>query len=580
MNIMQIDKVIMDRVNSWLTGGYDEQTKCQIREMLQNNSAEVVESFYKNLEFGTGGLRGKMGVGTNRMNIYTVGGATQGLANYLKEVFKDLPEIKVAVACDSRNNSAMFSKTVANVFAANGIKVFLFESLRPTPELSFTIRHFGCQSGVVVTASHNPKIYNGYKAYWDDGGQVVAPHDKNIINHVNSIKSIEDIKWTGGEKNITIIGDDVDRVYLGKIKDLSLSPDIIKQHSDLKIVYTSIHGSGYRLVPHILKEYGFSNVFTVKEQMVPNGNFPTVVNPNPEEPTAMKMGIDMADSVGASLLIATDPDADRIGVAVRDSSGKMILLNGNQTASIVTYYLLTRMKELGRLHGGEFIVKTVVTTDLLVKIAKSFGVDYYNVLTGFKFIASKIKELEGKSKYICGGEESYGFLIGDFVRDKDAISCSAMVCEAAAWAASNGITLYDLLVDIYVEYGFFKEGLLSITKEGKSGAEEIIAMMSSIRNNPPHVICGENVITIADYEKRTSLNVKTGVITKIEYPVSDVLQFITDGDTIVSMRPSGTEPKIKFYFGVREALPSKNDFEKVNQKAIDKIERIKKEMNL
>lgn len=577
---MQIDKSIMDRVNSWLNGDYDAQTKEQIREMLLNNPSEIVESFYKNLEFGTGGLRGKMGVGTNRMNIYTVGSATQGLANYLKEEFKALPEIKVAVACDSRNNSDLFSRTVANVFAANGIKVFLFDSLRPTPELSFTIRHLGCQSGVVVTASHNPKIYNGYKAYWNDGGQVVEPHDKNIIDHVNNIKSIGDIKWSGGEKNITIIGEDIDEVYLDKIKALSLSPDIIKKHSDLKIVYTPIHGSGYKLLPEILKEYGFSNVYTVADQMVPDGNFPTVVNPNPEEPTAMKMGIDMANSVGASLLLATDPDADRIGVAVRNSAGEMILLNGNQTASIVTYYLLTRMKELGRLTGSEFIVKTVVTTDLLVKIAKSFGVDHYNVLTGFKFIAGKIKELEGKSKYICGGEESYGFLIGDFVRDKDAISCGAMVCEAAAWAQSKGITLYELLVDIYKEYGFFKEGLLSITKEGKSGADEIKAMMHTIRMNPPTTICGEKVITIADYEKRVSLDVKTGVTTKIEYPVSDVLQFITDGDTIVSMRPSGTEPKIKFYFGVREALASKDDFDKVNQKAVEKIDKIKTELKL
>ncbi|MFI3321012.1 MAG: phospho-sugar mutase [Rikenellaceae bacterium] len=577
---MQIEKSIMERVDVWLNGNYDAQTKEEIKNLLNENPQEIIESFYKTLEFGTGGLRGKMGVGSNRMNIYTVGCATQGLANYLKEVFSDLEQIKVAVACDSRNNSDVFSKTVAEIFAANGIKVYLFESLRPVPELSFTIRHLGCQSGVVVTASHNPKIYNGYKAYWNDGGQVTEPHDRLIIDAVNAIHSVDEVKWSGNSENITIIGEDVDVAYLDKIKALSLSPDAISAHGDIKVVYSPIHGSGYKLVPRALKECGFTNVYTVEEQMTPDGNFPTVDSPNPEEAGALSLAIAKANEVGASLVFATDPDADRLGVAVRDSKGDMILLNGNQTASILTYYILNCMNEQSKLKGDEYIVKTIVTTELLTKIAASFGVECDNVLTGFKFIANIIKSKEGKKTYICGGEESYGFSIGDFVRDKDSISSSVMVCEAAAWAASKGMTLYDLLVEIYTKYGFFREGLLSITKEGKSGAEQIKEMMSSMRANPLTEICGEKVIKIADYKTRVITNVTTGETENITYPVSDVLQYMTDGDTIVSMRPSGTEPKIKFYFGVREALDSVSEFDAVNAKALAKIEAIKKELGL
>ena len=572
---MEIEKYIMDRANTWLNGDYDVETKNKVRELIESDPAEVVECFYKTLEFGTGGLRGKMGVGTNRMNIYTVGAATQGLANYLKIEFGDLPEIKVAIACDSRNNSDLFSKTVANIFAANGFKVFLFEALRPTPELSFAIRHLGCQSGVVVTASHNPKIYNGYKAYWNDGGQVVAPHDTNIIDEVNAVKGVEDIKWSGSEDNITIIGEDIDKIYLAEIAKLSLSPEAIKQNSDMKIVYTSIHGTGITLIPRALREAGFTNVNVVKEQEEPSGDFPTVISPNPEEATAFKMALDLANEIDASLAIATDPDADRIGVAVRDNKGEMIILNGNQTASIVTYYILTRMKELGRLTGNEFIIKTIVTTDLLIKIADSFSVNHYDVLTGFKYIASVIKEQEGKSKFICGGEESYGFLIGDFVRDKDAISCATIVCEAAAWAATKGQSLYELLVDIYSKYGFYKEGLLSIVKEGKSGAEQIAAIMDNMRANPLTCIDGEKVVEIKDYKTSTKVNVVTGESTAIDQLTSDVLQYITDQGTIVSMRPSGTEPKIKFYFGVREVFEGVEQFEGANNKAVERIARIK-----
>ncbi|MFI3315119.1 MAG: phospho-sugar mutase [Rikenellaceae bacterium] len=577
---MQIDNSIMERVNVWLNGNYDIQTKEQINNLIENDKQELVESFYKTMEFGTGGLRGKMGVGSNRMNKYTVGCATQGLANYLLEVYGAGAEIKVAVACDSRNNSDVFSKTVAQIFAANSIKVYLFDSLRPVPELSFAIRHLGCQSGVVITASHNPKVYNGYKAYWNDGGQVTEPHDTNIIKAVNAITSVDEVKWSGNEEDITIISEDVDAAYLKEVKALSLSSDAIKEFGDIKIVYSPIHGSGYKLVPRALKESGFTNIFTVEEQMTPNGDFPTVESPNPEEAGALKMAIAKADEVGASLVFATDPDADRLGVAVRDNNGDMILLNGNQTAAILTNYILERKNALAQLTGSEFIVKTVVTTDLMTKIAASYNVACMNVLTGFKYIAKVIKENEGKLQYICGGEESYGFSVGDFVRDKDSISSSVMVCEVAAWAASQGKTLYQYMIDVYVKYGFFKEGLISITKEGKSGAEEIKEMMCSMRENPLTSICGEKVIKIADYKKREIYNVESGTTTPINYPVSDVLQYITESDTIVSMRPSGTEPKIKFYFGVREPLSSAEEFESVNVKALEKIDKIKAELKL
>ena len=576
---MENEKSVQERVESWLSGSYDEKTKEQIRYLIANDPKELNESFYKNLEFGTGGLRGIMGVGTNRMNIYTVGMATQGLANYLKKEFKDT-QIKVAVAFDCRNNSDLFAKTTANIFAANGFKVYLFDSLRPTPELSFTIRHFGCQSGVVITASHNPKKYNGYKAYWNDGAQVTAPHDTNIIQEVNKIQNIDEVKWKGNEENITIIGKEIDKIYLDKVASLSLSPEAIAKHKDIKIVYTPLHGSGTVLVPEALKMYGFENVYSIAEQSKPDGNFPTVTSPNPEEASALKMAIEKAEEIGADLVIATDPDADRIGIAIRNDKNQIVLLNGNQTGSILTYYLLRRWKELGKLNGKQFIVKTIVTSDLFAQITKSFNVEYYNVLTGFKFIASVIRENEGKKQYIGGGEESYGYLIGDFVRDKDSVSASAMIAETMAWDKTQGMSLYDLLINIYLEYGFFKEGLLSIVREGQEGAEEIKRIMTEFRNNPPKELVGSKVIVIDDYKLRKSYNLQSGTTTDITLPVSDVLQFITEDNTIVSIRPSGTEPKIKFYFGVRETLHTKEEFDSVYKKADEKIERIKAELKI
>ena len=576
---MEIEKNVQEKINAWLTGPYDERTKEEIRDMQQHDLKELNESFYKNLEFGTGGLRGIMGAGTNRMNKYTVGMATQGLANYLKKEFPG-QTIKVAVAHDCRNNSSFFARITAEIFAANGFVVYLFDALRPTPELSFTIRHLGCQSGVVITASHNPKKYNGYKAYWSDGAQVIAPHDTNIIAEVNKIRSIDDVIWSGHEENIKIIGKEVDEAYLKQVAQLTLSPDSIARNADIRIVYTPIHGTGIMLVPEALKRAGFKNVFTVKEQCVTDGNFPTVVSPNPEEPSALKLALELADKERADLVLATDPDADRIGIAVRNDKGEMVLLNGNQTGSLLTYYLLRRWKELGRITGTQYIVKTVVTSDLFARIAESFGVEYYNVLTGFKFIASVIRENEGKKQYIGGGEESYGYLIGDFVRDKDAVSSSVMIAEAMAWAKDNGMSLYDMLIDIYVKYGYFKESLVSIVKEGKEGAEAIKAMMHDFRINPPRSIAGSKVIRIADYERRKEQDLVTGETKAIDLPVSDVLQFVTEDQTVVSMRPSGTEPKIKFYFSVREELPSKECFDEAEQAAAEKIEAVKKDLKL
>ena len=576
---MEIEASVQEKINSWLNGPYDDQTKAEIREMQAHDLKELNESFYKNLEFGTGGLRGIMGAGTNRMNKYTVGMATQGLANYLKQEFPQ-QTIKVAVAHDCRNNSSFFARITAEIFAANGFTVYLFDALRPTPELSFAIRYLGCQSGVVITASHNPKKYNGYKAYWSDGAQVIAPHDTNIIAEVNKIQSIDDVVWSGHEENIKIIGKEVDEAYLKQVAQLTLSPDSIARNADIRIVYTPIHGTGIMLVPEALKRAGFKNVFMVKEQCVTDGNFPTVVSPNPEEPSALKLALALADKEQADLVLATDPDADRIGIAVRNDKGVMVLLNGNQTGSLLTYYLLRRWKELGRITGSQYIVKTVVTSDLFARIAESFGVEYYNVLTGFKFIASVIRDNEGKKQYIGGGEESYGYLIGDFVRDKDAISSSVMIAEAMAWAKDNGMSLYDMLIDIYLKYGYFKENLVSIVKEGKEGAEAIKAMMHSFRVQPPQSLAGSKVIKIVDYEQRKEHDLVTGTTKDIDLPVSDVLQFITEDQTVVSMRPSGTEPKIKFYFSVREELLSKEQFEEAEQAATRKIELIKKDLNL
>ena len=540
LNFNFMENNYLDIAKQWLGADYDEQTRKEVQNLIDNDPKELEESFYRMLEFGTGGLRGIMGVGTNRMNKYTVGMATQGVANYLKQNFKDLPQISVAVSYDSRNNSADFAQITANVFAANGIKVYLFDSLRPVPELSYSIRHFKCQGGVMVTASHNPKEYNGYKAYWEDGAQVTAPHDTNIIAEVRKITSPSQVKFTGGEENIQMVGADVDACYLNDISTLLLSPESVKNHADLKMVYTPLHGTGITLVPKILAKMGFSNVSLVEEQLVSDGNFPTVKSPNPEENSALEMAVALAEKVGADLVMATDPDADRVGIAVRDNQGKITLLNGNQTASLLSYYLLRRWKELGKLNENTYMVKTIVTTELLAAMAKAYGVKMYNVLTGFKFIASVIRENEGKATFIGGGEESYGYNAGEFVRDKDAVVACALVAECAAWCADQGKTLYQLLQDIYAEFGEYKESLLSLTKKGKAGLEEIAQMMVNYRENPPKEIGGSPVVKIIDYNKPE----ETGL------PKSNVLQFYTEDGSVVSIRPSGTEPKIKFYFGV------------------------------
>lgn len=576
---MNIDKSILEKVNSWLEGDYDATTKQTIRELLENNPNEITESFYKSLEFGTGGLRGLMGVGSNRMNIYTVGMATQGLANFLMEHFKN-QELKVAVAYDNRNNNTLFANTVANVFAANGFKVYMFSDIRPTPELSFAIRELGCQSGVMITASHNPKEYNGYKAYWCDGGQVVEPNDLNIIKEVDKISSIDQVKWEGNSENITMLGEEMDNKYLAYVKSLSLSPEAVKQHADLKIVYTPIHGTGVKIMPEALKGYGFNNVILVKEQCVIDGNFPTVIHPNPEDPAAMKMAIDLANEVGADIVMASDPDADRLAVGIRDDENKIVLLNGNQTAALLTYYLLKRWSDNNKLTGKEFIVKTIVTSNLISDIADSFNVEYYNVLTGFKWIANVIRENEGKKKYIAGGEESYGFMIGDAVRDKDSISAGAMMAETMAWALSNGSNLYEMLIDLYIQYGLYHEDLVNISKYGISGAKEIADMMTKYRNNPHTTLGGSKVIYVYDYKNSTKRNTETGEVTTIDLPKSDVLQYETADKTLVSMRPSGTEPKIKFYFSVREELLRREDYKETVKKAQAKVEQIKKEFGV
>jgi len=569
---------VKSRAQAWLNGNYDAETKKEVKNLIDNNEQELIESFYRDLEFGTGGLRGIMGVGTNRMNIYTVGAATQGLSNYLIKKFGDLKQIKVAIAHDSRNNSRFFAETTAKIFAGNGFKVYLFDSLRPTPELSFAIRHFGCQSGVVITASHNPKEYNGYKAYWDDGGQVIAPHDKNIIDEVLKIKSVDEIKFNGNEQNIEIIGAEIDEIYIEKIKALSLSPDVIERQKDMKIVYTPIHGTGVKLVPMSLKKFGFINIFNVPEQDISDGNFPTVHSPNPEETAALSMAIKKAESIDADIVMATDPDADRVGVAVKDKSGKFFILNGNQTASLLINYLLTKWDEKGKLKGKEYIVKTIVTTELLADIALKYKVPCYDVLTGFKFIAEIIKEQEGKATFIGGGEESYGYLAGEFVRDKDAIIACALIAETAAWAKDQGKSMFEMLLEIYKEYGFYKESLLSVTKKGKEGAEEIQQLMKTYRTNPPESINGSKVIKIADYQLQETVNISTGTKSKIAMPKSNVLQLFTEDGSKISIRPSGTEPKIKFYFGVKGKLNSTDDFEKVGKELDQRINNIKKDL--
>ncbi len=577
---LNIDESAKQNATAWLNGEYDEATKQAIRNMAEQNPNELNESFYRNLEFGTGGLRGIMGVGTNRMNKYTVAMATQGLANYVKKVNPNENELRAAVSHDSRNHSREFAEITANVLAANGYKVYLFDGMRPTPELSFAVRHFKCHTGVMVTASHNPKEYNGYKAYWSDGCQLTAPHDTAVIDEVLKIKSIADVKMSGGEKNITIIGEDVDKVYLNRVEANSLNPELIKKHHDVKIVYTPLHGTGITLIPRMLKQLGFTNVNIVEAQAIPDGNFPTTPSPNPEEHAAMKMAVDLAKEIDADIVFASDPDADRVGVAVKRPDGEWMLLNGNQTMSVLIYYIVKQWQEKKMLTGNEFMVKTIVTSELPADIATRAGIKIYDVLTGFKFIGAKIKELEGIETFIAGGEESYGYMIGDFVRDKDAVAACSMIAEIAAWARENGKTFFDVLVDIYKEYGFYKEGLVSVVRKGKSGAEEIQQMMRDYRSNPPVEIDGEKVVCIKDYQTHESKDLLSGKITTLDLPKSNVLQFFTDHGNKVTVRPSGTEPKIKFYFGVKGELCCKGSFDQTNTALDGKIESIKKSMNL
>lgn len=569
---------IAKKVNSWLEGNFDTDTKKAIAEMQQNNPDELADSFYKNLEFGTGGLRGLMGVGTNRMNKYTVGMATQGYANYLKQCFPD--GVSVAIAHDSRNNSRFFAETTANVFAANGIKVYLFEALRPTPELSFAIRHLKCQGGVVCTASHNPKEYNGYKAYWNDGSQLVPPHDKNVIKEVDKILSVDDVKWSGGEVNISMLGEDMDDAYINMVKGLSVYPEVIAKHSDMKIVYTPIHGTGITLMPQVLKAFGFNNVHIVKEQSEPDGNFPTVVYPNPEESEAMSYGLKLAEQLDADILSGTDPDADRIAIGVKDSNGKWVLMNGNQTAVLAFNYLMEARKAKGIAQPNDMVITTIVTTPMIDAIAKGNGVSCYRVLTGFKWIAEMIRQKEGKENYIIGGEESFGLMIGDQIRDKDGISAVALLCEMAAYEKEKGRSLYEKMIDLYVQFGLYKEHLISITKKGMDGQQQIAAMMESYRNNPPKAINGSNVVQLLDYELQKGTNPQTGEEWPIELPKSNVLQFILADGSSISARPSGTEPKIKFYFSVNTKLNTAAEFEKVNGELDEKIKAIIGDMKL
>jgi len=575
-----MEPAIQSKIDSWLNGPYDEETKTEIRRLTESGETEALsDAFYRDLEFGTGGLRGIMGVGSNRMNQYTLGAATQGLSNYLKKSFPN-EQVKVAIAHDSRNNSPEFARIVADVFSANDIKVYFFEALRPTPELSFAIRHLGCHSGVVLTASHNPKEYNGYKAYWNDGGQVVAPHDKNIINEVNAITSITDIKFESKEENIQIIGPEVDEAYISMVAGLAVNKDAITRQKDLKIVYTPIHGTGITLVPKVLERIGFTNVTIVEEQATPNGNFPTVVYPNPEEKEAMNLAMQKAQEIDADLVLATDPDADRVGIAVKNLNGEFVLLNGNQTGSLLVYYLIKAWHDAGKLTGKEFIAYTIVTTDLIGEVAKKYGVKYYQTLTGFKYIAEVIRSLEGKEKFIGGGEESYGYLVGDAVRDKDAVASCAMIAEMAAAAKDQGKSLYQLMISMYQEFRFYKEDLISLTKKGQRGQQEIAEMMQELRQNPPKQINNSEVVEMRDYKSGIITKVASGEEQPFEMERSNVLQFITADGSKISARPSGTEPKIKFYFSVNESLASAEEFDSVNQQLTQRIQDIIADMKL
>jgi len=579
------DKELLNKVlakaDEWITGDYDADVKEKVQSMLDNpDKTELMESFYKDLEFGTGGLRGIMGAGTNRVNKYTIGGATQGLSNYLLREFSNLPEIKVVIAHDCRNNSRKFAQITADVFSANGIKVYLFEDLRPTPEVSYAIRKLGCQSGVMLTASHNPKEYNGYKAYWEDGAQVTPPHDANIINEVNKVKA-SDIKFNGNPQLIESLGEDMDNQFIEALKEVLLSPEAVKRHHDIGIVYTPIHGTGVKIVPQALRAYGFTNIINVPEQDVVSGDFPTVISPNPEEPAAMAMAVKRGLETGAELVFATDPDADRFGAGVRDDNGQFVLLNGNQTMIILVYYLVTRWRELGKLTGTEYTVRTIVTSELTQVISERNGIEMFECYTGFKWIASVMRELEGKRKYIGGGEESYGFLAEDFVRDKDSVSAAALFAEIAAWCKDNGRTIYQMLQDIYIEYGFSKEKGISVVKKGMSGAQEIQAMMDNFRNNPIKLLAGSAVVKINDFETLETKDVVTDQVSKLDMPTtSNVLQYFTEDKTKVSIRPSGTEPKIKFYIETKATLSSREDYDKVNAEVDKKIDQICQDLGI
>ncbi len=571
------------KAQSWLDdAGYDAETKAEVRRMLDaEDKTELIESFYKDLEFGTGGLRGIMGAGSNRMNIYTVGAATQGLANYLHEAFPDMPQISVVVGHDVRHNSRKFAEIVADIFSANGIKVYLFENFRPTPELSFAIRELGCQSGVNITASHNPKEYNGYKAYWSDGAQIIAPHDVNIIDNVNRIKSVSEIKFKGNPALIEIIGEDMDRRFLEAIKGLSLDPEVIKRHADLKIVYTPIHGTGVKLVPDSLRNYGFTNIIHVPEQDIPSGDFPTVDSPNPENPSAMAMAIAKAKEVNADLVVASDPDADRIGCVIRDNNGEYQLINGNQIVMILLNYIMRRNRELGLLKGNEYVVKTIVTTETIKAIAHNQNVKMYDCYTGFKWIASVIRDLEGTMRYLGGGEESYGFLAEDFCRDKDSVSAISLMAEICAWAKDRGMDFNQMLQEIYLNNGYSHEEGISVVRPGKTGADEIQRMMVEFRANPPKTLGGSPVVTVKDYLDLNCTDLATGKVEKMDFPAtSNVLQFFTADGSKVSIRPSGTEPKIKFYIEVHDTMASTDDYERCNAAAAEKIANIKKDLGI
>lgn len=581
MENQELIKQVTEKAEKWLTPAYDAETQAEVKRMLENDDkTELIEAFYKDLEFGTGGLRGIMGVGSNRMNIYTVGAATQGLSNYLKKNFKDLPQISVVVGHDCRNNSRLFAETSANIFSANGIKVYLFDDMRPTPEMSFAIRHLGCQSGIILTASHNPKEYNGYKAYWDDGAQVLAPHDKGIIDEVNAIASAADIKFQGNPDLIQIIGEDIDKVYLDMVKTVSIDPEAIARHKDMKIVYTPIHGTGMMLIPRALKMWGFENVFTVPEQMIKDGNFPTVISPNPENAEALSMAVNLAKEIDADLVMASDPDADRVGIACKDDKGEWVLINGNQTCLLFLYYIIKNRIATGKMQPTDFIVKTIVTTELIKAVADKNKIEMLDCYTGFKWIAREIRLREGKQQYIGGGEESYGFLAEDFVRDKDAVSACSLLAEICAWAKDQGKTLYDILMDIYVEYGFSKETTVNVVKPGKSGADEIKAMMDNFRANPPKEIGGSAVSLIKDYKTLKATDAK-GNVTDLDMPeTSNVLQYFTEDGTKISVRPSGTEPKIKFYIEVKGEMGCSKCYGNANAEAEKKVEAVRKSLGI